>query len=454
MSKIHWCFAACLTAWLGAHAAHADEGTPVARGGDAVLSQRDYVRAVLAKNPGIDSARASLNAALARVRQAGAFADPMIEVTAAPLSFVPPVTRAGYEVGIRQELPWFGKRALERDVASAEAAAARHDVETMRQTLALSAVSLYSQYYVVERSLEINAHHVELLTAMRGAALATLETGRGSAAEPLQVDGELTMLEQQRVALNAERDVIRAQMNELLHRAPDAPIGSPPSELPAEARAAEQGAGRGAEQGAARGAGLGAERGAARGVERVAEAPKRPELEALRERIRAESARASAAERERYPNFTVSTAYSSMWEMPAHRWSVGIGISLPVQVERRAGAVDEARAMQSYYESELRRASDSSKTERYVALRRVEESRQTLGLFEQKALPLARQRVEVQRAAFIASSSSLAMLLEAERALRSIELDYESARATHARRLAELDRAEGRLPGLGAEASR
>jgi outer membrane protein TolC len=107
--------------------------------------------------------------------------------------------------------------------------------------------------------------------------------------------------------------------------------------------------------------------------------------------------------------------------------------------------------MQSYYESELRRMSDSTKTERYVALRRVQESEQTLALFERKALPLARQRVDIQRSAFIASSSPLVMLLEAERALRSVELEYESARATHERRIAELERAEGRLPGLGNE---
>ena len=409
------CLAAMTAAWVWAHAAEAAEPS---------LSRREYVRAVLAKNPGIESARASLNAALGRVRQAGAFPDPMVEASAAPLSFVPPVTRAGYEVGVRQELPWFGKRALERDVANAEAAAARHDVETTRQTLALSAVSLYSQYYVVERSLEINAHHAELLSAMRGAALATLESGRGSAAEPLQIDAELTLLEQERVALNSERDVIRAQMNELLHRAPDAPLASPPSEMPAEARERARSGG---------------------------EAPRRPELEALRERIRAEATRASAAERERYPNITLSTAYSSMWEMPAHRWSVGVGVSLPLQTERRAGAVDEARAMQSYYESELRRMSDATKTERYVALRRVQESEQTLSLFERKALPLARQRVDIQRSTFIASSSPLVMLLEAERALRSVELEYESARATHERRVAELERAEGRLPGLGNE---
>lgn len=415
MSKTYW--------WLAALAATLVSVEP-ARATETVLSRRDYVRAVLERNPSMDSARASLNAALARVRQAGAFMDPMVEVVLAPLSFAPPLSRAGYEVGLRQALPWFGKRALERDVANAEAAAARHDVEATRQMLALSAVTLYSEYYVVARSLEINAQHAELLTALRHASLAAVESGRGNVTEPLQVDAELARLEQDTTTLHAERDVLRAQMNELLHRAPETPLA--PAAAPAPS---------------------GANTEAVPKLPAASQAPKRPELDAIRDRIRAQEARASAAERERYPNLTISTSYSSMWEMPEHRWSVGLGVSLPVQVGRRRAAVDEARAMQSYYESELRRMSDSMKTERYVALRRVQESQQTLAIFEHKTLALARQRVEAQRTAFVSSLGSLSMLLEAERALRSLELEYESARASYERRLAELERSEGKVPG-------
>jgi len=50
----------------------------------------------------------------------------------------------------------------------------------MKRELALSAVVLYDQYFIAVRSIEINAHHVLLMRAMRAAATAQFQAGRGS----------------------------------------------------------------------------------------------------------------------------------------------------------------------------------------------------------------------------------------------------------------------------------
>src|SRR4051812_5240321 len=82
----------------------------------SVLARDAYVRAVLVANPAIESARQGWRAALARARGAGSFEDPMIEMSMAPLSIGRSDARFGYEIGVRQQLPWFGKRDLERAV--------------------------------------------------------------------------------------------------------------------------------------------------------------------------------------------------------------------------------------------------------------------------------------------------------------------------------------------------
>ncbi len=105
-------------------------------------------------------------------------------------------------------------------------------------------------------------------------------------------------------------------MNELLHRDPASSMPPPPPELtlatPHDASDAN------------------AHR--ANDVQRLQReaVSRRPELAAIRDRARAEQARAEGAKREAYPDVTVSTSYNSMWDMPEHRWMVGLGFNLPL----------------------------------------------------------------------------------------------------------------------------
>jgi cobalt-zinc-cadmium efflux system outer membrane protein len=391
----------------------------------AVLERDGFVRAVLEKNPSLEAARHGIRAAVARVHQAGAFEDPMVDFGVAPLSIGPSRAPFGFEVAVSQKLPWFGKRAFENEAGEADAAAAKSDYETMKRELALSAVMLYDDYFVAARSLEINGEHVALMRAIHDNAVAQFGAGRGSAGDALMAEVELAHMEHDAMLLATERDVTMAQMNELLHRAPELPLPPPPKELPLP-----------------REPDAGAQDATAQAIAR------RPDIIAAEQRARAEEARAEGAERESYPDITLSTSYNTMWEMPQHRWMVGVGLNLPFQSGRRAGAADEARAMRSQLLSETARMTDAARTGAFVARRQLQESKHVLELFEQRLLPVARQAIDAARAGFITSQNPFNSVIEAERSLRRLELEYQMRRAEYVRRRAELDRALGRIPGL------
>jgi cobalt-zinc-cadmium efflux system outer membrane protein len=391
-----------------------------------VLERAAYVRAVLHRNRSIESARQAWRAAVGRARQTGSLEDPMVTVEAAPLSIGSSRARFGWDAMISQRLPWPGKLALDESVAHAEADAAKSDFEASRRELALTASLLFDQYFVAARSIEINAHHVELMRRMQAAATAQYEVGRGSAQDPLQAEFELTHMEHDTVILASQRDVTVAQMNELLHRAPELPLPPPPKELSSAPAPDVTDARR-----------LGAE-----AVDR------RPDIVAAREHARAQQARADRASRESLPDVTVSTAFNSMWDMPEHRWTVGFGFNLPVQTGRRAGAVDEAKAMRAQYEADAARMSDAARTQVVVALKQLDESNHVLRIFERRLLPVARDEVDAARAAFTASQAPFVAVVDAEKNLRGVELDQQVAEADYDRRRAELDRALGRIPGL------
>ncbi len=403
---------------------HTSDHEPAVAAGQ-VLDRAEFVRAVLAQNPTIDAARHGWRAALARVRQAGVFEDPMLDLGVAPLSIGSSRAPFGYEVAISQKLPWFGKRSLEEAASSAEAEAARSDYESVKRELALTAVTLYDDYFIEARSLEINAAHVELMRAMHASAVAQFSSGHGSEQDALQAEAELTHMEHDAVILASRRDITMAEMNELLHRAPELALPPPPKELslPAEP-AADTG-----------------------GLEATA-VRNRPDIAAAGQRARAEEARAERAERESYPDFTVSTSYNSMWDMPQHRWMVGLGLNLPLQTGRRAGAADEARAMRAQFQSDAERMTDEARTQVFVSRKQLEESRHVLKLFQTRLLPVAKDQIDAARAGFVTSQNPFVAVVEAERNLRGVELEYQMMRAEYVKRRAELDRALGRIPGL------
>ncbi|MGH7434038.1 MAG: TolC family protein, partial [Polyangiaceae bacterium] len=398
--------------------------TPKKRG--PVLDRASYVRAVLRRSRSIESARQGWRAAIARVRQAGTFDDPMVSLEVAPLSIGSPSARLGWTGMVSQKLPWPGKLSLEETVAKAEADAQRSDYEAARRELALTASLLYDDYFVAARSIEINAHHVELMRSMHAAALAQLEVGRASAQDPLQAEFELTHMEHDTVILASKRDVTVAQMNELLHRDPALPLPPPSKDLPIAADSGVSAPGR-----------LEAD-----AVEH------RPDIAGARQHARAEEAKAERAGREAYPDVTVSTSYNSMWDMPEHRWMVGLSFNLPLQSARRGGAIDEADAMRAQYDAEAARMADVARTQVVVATKQLDEAGHVLHIFDERLLPIARQQVDAARAAFIASQAPFVSVVDAEKNLRGVELDYQVAQADYDRRRGELDRALGRMPGV------
>jgi outer membrane protein, heavy metal efflux system len=232
-------------------------------------------------------------------------------------------------------------------------------------------------------------------------------------------------MEHDAVILASQRDIIVAQLNELLHRAPELPLPPPPDELPAPAPIT----------------------GTVASLESEAFA-QRSDIAAARQRAQAEQGRADRAERDGYPDFTLSTSYNSMWDMRQHRWMVGVGVNLPIWSGKRAGTAEEARAMRAQFQSDVSRLNDAARTQVFVSLKQLQESEHVLRLMETRLLPVARDQIDAARAGFVTSQNPFSAVIQAEKNLRQVELEYQMARADYARRRGELDRALGRMPGL------
>ncbi len=392
--------------------------------GAAELDRAELVEAVLARNPDVEAARQAWRAALAEYPQATSIEDPMLSYGVAPLSLSGDVP-FGQRVELSQKLPWPGKRRLAGEVALAEAEAAKGELEAVRLELALMASNMYDDLYVAARAIEINQQHEELLKQFKKAAEAQYVAGKASQQDPLQAEVELAHLEHDRILLEAERDVIVAQLNGLLRREPGAPLPPPPAEETAAA-------------------GPPADNGALAEQALVA----RPELRAQSARLRGARAEVEAARRESWPDLELMGSYDSMLDMPEHRWMVGIGINIPLQRGRRRAAADQAEAMSARARSQDRKLRDQIRVEVERAALRAREGAHVVRVVEERLLPAARDQVAAARAGFVAGKNEFVALIAAENNLRQVELELHHARADLSRRRAALDRALGRIPGL------
>lgn len=391
--------------------------------GAAGLERRALIEAVLARNPDIEAARAGWRRALARVPQEGAFDDPMVLYSIAPLSIAGDAP-FGQRIEIEQKLPITSRRSLAAAVALAEAEAARDNANAVRLRLAAIASTMFDDYYVAERALEVDVHHRGLLEQMRASAEAQYTAGRASQQDPLQADVELAMIDRERLMHETERKVIIAQINGLLHRDPGASLPPPPKQLAAPPASTLD----------------------ERALLELA-LRERPELRGQDARIRRGVAARELADKTAWPDIGVMASYDSMWDMPEHRWMVGLSIEVPLARGRRQGARDEAQADTDEARAMREKMADEIRVEVRMAIERVGEARAAMELYEKRILPAAKAQVDAARAGFIADQNEFQSVISAERSLRHVTLDIERARADVHRRLAELDRAAGRIPG-------
>jgi hypothetical protein len=92
---------------------------------------------------------------------------------------------------------------------------------------------------------------------------------------------------------------------------------------------------------------------------------------------------------------------------------------------------------------------DAIGVERMAARHRLDEAHHVVELHDARLIPTARARVEAARVGYETGGNDFSAVIEAERELRKIELDYHRALATLADRRAELDHALGRPPKCG-----
>ncbi|MBI3896187.1 MAG: TolC family protein [Acidobacteria bacterium] len=209
----------------------AQTAQPAAQG--TLLTLEELIAEAETNNPELRAATYELRAARQRVQPAGALPDPMVTVGQMNAGNIVPLTSLGKNemtrasIGISQELPFFGKRALREKVAVKEADAEYWNYESTRLRILAELKAAYYDLFLQSRILETLRKNMRLLETFEETASALYRVGNGNQADVLRAQTELSRLQEHIELAEQRKTVAEAQINALLNRPPDTPLSPP-----------------------------------------------------------------------------------------------------------------------------------------------------------------------------------------------------------------------------------
>ena len=179
-------------------------------------------------NATIRAARARLRAAQERPAQVSALDDPTFTYEGFNIPENFDLTRTDNNIlKLSQKLPFPGKRRLRGEVATYEAAIASEDVRRVEVMTRAEVKKAYYDLWQVHQNLLIYSREKELAAQFATIAEKKYAVGQVSQPDVLRAQVELTRLINRVTTQTLKLGEVRAMLNGLLSRPPEAPLGVP-----------------------------------------------------------------------------------------------------------------------------------------------------------------------------------------------------------------------------------
>ena len=384
----------------------------------------------LANNPELKASESRWQMFASKVKQAGAFDDPMVmlkvQSTPARQPFVfNKDTQSAKVIGISQQIPFLGKRGLRRDVARFEADSYRWAFEERKLELTRMVKESYYQLWAVDKVLEIVSQNLNLLSDFITITELKYSVGQGVQQDIFKAGLEKSKMVEMQITLQQQRISLVATLNYLLSRSGNTPVG-PVADftLPLVTLSREQ--------------------------LNTTAIEWRPQVKSLGSLIEKASASRRLARREFYPDFNLSAEYmirdavSEMATDPGDNMvSIGITFNLPVLQGKRQGMVAESTFEKAMATEELNALKNSISYTINESLAQLERRRKLVDFYKGGLIPQAKQSLESALIGYRVGKVDFLTLLDSRMNLFNLERELNESQAEYMMKLAQLEAAIG-----------
>ncbi len=371
------------------------------------------------RNPDLIALRQEYETALAMSAVERYLAPPSFEtqIWAWPVTTLNPIRTDMYMFTMEQTLPGRGKRAARRLVAERDADIARREVTVEANGILDEVRQAFAGLALARETLAIYEQQVPVLRGLAEAATLRYASGHGAQHDTVMPLVELTRRQSDAITWRTRARTAEARLNALIGRAPATPIEPL---MPMMVTAIPFDPGKTA-------------------LER------HPAIALAGAQIAREEAELARLTGERRPDFTVGGGYMLM-PGDAGAWTARAGITWP-------NAPWSRKRLDAAIEVQTRRLAAATARRDAIArdiLRGVEEAqvqvdaaRQHASLISSTLLPHVEHQFEVSRAGYGAGRAEFATVIEAQREVLAVAVEYAEARSAISLALADLDRAIG-----------
>jgi len=398
------------------HAGEAENKMPIAQAVDEALKN----------NPEIHVLRSKLQSARARGHQSAYLEDPELnfEAWAVPLNRPVSFRSANPLIfGLRQKVPFFGKRELRSEMAASDVGMVEAELRAKEVELAAKVKNAYADYFMAQKNIEIAKAHLELIRQVSLTAENLYKVGKAPQQDVIKALLEQTDLLNKLNLAEREQASAQARLNTLLSRHTDAPLGSP-DEPRLTALPVEFGE-----------------------LEKLA-LEQKPELRGLEQNVRKSAKAIELAQRnQKYPDFMLGLQY---WLAPdqkqKHMYNPMVSLTIPFSPWTKGKheyEVEEALAERQAAKSQL----DAMKNTALLAVRemflRARAAEKSAAFYKDGLMPQAEQAFGAAVAAYQTGQVNFVTLLDAQRTMRDARLGYYRALVEYEQSIVEMEKAVG-----------
>jgi cobalt-zinc-cadmium efflux system outer membrane protein len=385
------------------------------------------IDSALANNPELKSSDSRWRMYASKANQASALEDPMLMLKLQNLMVRQPTSfdkdpQTARVIGITQQLPFWGKRAIRQEVAQYDAESYKWAIEERKLELARMVKETYYQLWAVDRKLEVVDKNLKILTDFVTIAESKYSVGQGVQQDIYKAGLEKSKMLDMQITLLQQRKSLEANLNYLLYRPGNTPVNSVADfMLPQLSQSIEQ-------------------------LNRSA-LENRPQIKSLVSQ--ADKGRAShrLAQKEFYPDFNLSFEYmfreSSMNDPGSDMFSVGVTFNLPFQQEKRRAMLAESTSETSMATEELNSLKNTISYSINDSLAQLDRRRSLVELYKGGIIPQAEQSLESAVISYRVNKVDFLTLLDGRMNLFNYERELYESQAEYMMQLARLEAAVG-----------
>ena len=375
-------------------------------------------------SPDVRMVRLEAEAARERIQPAGALPDPVLRIelenitrNGSQSATLDPTRTGNTKYTLMQPLPFWGKRDLKRDVASADARQAEGRASDTWAEVASRIKGLYAQYWLTGQSLQLTRENIELTRRLEQIAQARYAGGLAAQQDAIRAQLERSAMDAELVGMESEFHHLMVFLNAMLARPSGAALAEPAALRPIPAR--------------------------------LDGAALNDRLLAANPQLTIESARVGGAEksrelayRNRYPDFTLGVAPMQV-QNRVDAWNLMLEMNLPLQQGTRRSQERESERMLEAASARKEALGHRLMGDLNAALNNLESARSTEQISRNRLLPQAELTFKSALAGYENGKVDFATLLDAQRQIRNARLALLRAQASQQTRLAEIERLLG-----------